>query len=263
MKLLKLCFYDRSAERRSTTVKGFAVLRVEWDLRGSQREGDVSIRGQAKPKSSAVVLHTTSGLKMPAWSQHAVNAPEQDSPFIFLLKFDVCCSVAVSSYQFIQGEAQAAVFIQDEEAPLPFLTSRHSKQQNHYSSDKKPQQRNVKWVWMFHQDLPWTAASGCQNLSPPEPNTASLHRRVSPVIHGRNWVVKIQPLTSWSSGCDHRTDVKKQLVDSNRLIDQVAFSTKNAKHPVTQMWGFDAFFWSYLIVNQITLCFRQVDRRNY
>lgn len=32
------------------------------------------------------------------------------------------------SYQFVQSEAQAAVFIQDEEAPLPFLTRRHSRQ---------------------------------------------------------------------------------------------------------------------------------------
>lgn len=159
---------------------------------------------------------------------------------LFLLKFAVCCSVAVSSYQFIQSEAQAAVFVQDEEAPLPFLTSRHSKQQNHYSSYKKPQQRNVKCMWMFHQDLPWTAASDCQNLSPAEPNTASLHRRVSPVIHGRNWVVQIQPLTSWSTGCDLRTDAKKQLVDSNRLSR--FFYQKCQTFPDTQMWGFDAFF---------------------
>lgn len=93
--------------------------RDEGDLRGSQREGDVCISGQAKPKSSAAVLHTTSGLKM------AVNASERDCMCLFACGF--------SSYQFIQSKAQAAVFVQDEEAPLPFLTSRHSKQ-NHCSS---------------------------------------------------------------------------------------------------------------------------------
>lgn len=39
MKLLKSCLYDWSAERRSMTVKGFVVLRVEWDLRGITERG--------------------------------------------------------------------------------------------------------------------------------------------------------------------------------------------------------------------------------
>lgn len=110
------------------TVKQRVVcgVKTERDLRGSQREGDVCIRGQAKPKSSAVVLHTTSGLKMPALSQHTVNADACTEQALLYTVF-------LFSYQFIQGEAKAAIFIQDEKATLPFLTLKHNKQ-NHYFS---------------------------------------------------------------------------------------------------------------------------------
>lgn len=105
---------------------------------GSQRVGDVCIRGKAKPKSSVVVLHMTSGLKMLAWSPHTVNADactEKVFTVRCCLMYDfvtIQCLNWAFSHQFIQGEAQAAMFIQDKEASLPFLTLKDRKQ-NHCS----------------------------------------------------------------------------------------------------------------------------------
>lgn len=96
---------------------------------------------------------------------------------------------AAVSHQFIQSKAEVAVFIQDKEAPLPFLPLTDGKQ-NHFSTvlfyfffygEKKSHSTQ------FHHVLPSTSASGCQNLSPQEPNTASLHRWVSPVRQKRKW----------------------------------------------------------------------------
>lgn len=98
-----------------------------------------------------------------------------------------CCCVAVAvvktrrvcflPHQLVQGEAQAAVFVQDEEASLPFLTSRQSKSHNRVRV-----QRTVGGECFLLQDLPWTAAWGCRSPSPLELNTASRRRRVSPGI---------------------------------------------------------------------------------
>ncbi len=175
----------------------------EWDLRGSQREGDVCIRGQAKPKSSAVGLHTTSGLKMPDWSQHTVNADactEQDllytaSLCIFLFKFSIC---------HLTSSSRAKLRL-----PCSYRIKKRRCHFWHRDTTNKIQQRftwgrshnkELEHVCVFHvYVLPVTSASGCQNLSPQEPNTASLHRSVLPVSQRGHWIVSIeaQAVIAW------------------------------------------------------------------
>ena len=53
-----------------------------------------------------------------------------NSVFVFGYNF----TIRAFSYQFVQGIAQAAVFIQDEEAPLPFLTTKHREQSHHIAA---------------------------------------------------------------------------------------------------------------------------------
>lgn len=144
------------------------------DHRGRRGRGDVCIRGQTKPKSSAVARHTTSGLKTPD-KPHAhckctsAYTASLHHPFTILSPVHRGRSGGCRVHT---GWRSAAAISANEKkaqvttAPVFFW-------------------RTASVCHRLHQVVPSTAASGCRSPSPQEPNRASLRTRASPVKYGQ------------------------------------------------------------------------------
>lgn len=136
------------------------------EILGDHRGGGQGcIRGRAKLKSSAAVVHTTSGLKMPARS-------EQGLP----------CTAATSGFSPVHPGRSSGCRLRTRWRSAAAISDVETQQR---TSTRRHLVTVENWKWNFHRVSPLTSASGFQNPCLRGPNTASLHTGASPKSGGK------------------------------------------------------------------------------